>query len=50
MAKDLKDEAVLIIETVTDWSYKEEPTEENLDKLIDVVSELLDDIIKRNDG
>lgn len=45
--EDLKNEALMLIETITGWSTKKKPTEENLDKLIDVVAELLDDILTR---
>ena len=45
--EEFKDEALMIIETVLEWSNNQEPTEENLDNLIDVVAELLDDILNR---
>ena len=44
-----EDESLLLIEAMTEHTYCNEPTEENLDKLIEKINDLLEDIIKRQD-
>lgn len=42
-----EDEALMLIESINEHQLNHEPTEENLDKLSAKVSDLLEDIIKR---